>query len=468
MKVKQLLAAATIFLMSVISYAVMAQAGTNTLADGNYRLSNQFTGPNKVLALSPDGKIYLADKKENDNTQIWELAANNGNYRRLTNKAKGKNFSLDLVNEGNNSNKVRIAATGNFTGQAWLLTPFSNDAYRLTTQWQTDKKSLDVINNGSKDQVYLAASGNYSGQMWQFTPAVTNPATQSAPNPTPATTACGITIKYQGYMTPGSIMSEHEALVSANGRYQFRNNGGSYVIEEVVNRNTCQFKQVYDFSLVVTLSPNSSRFNGGKRGFSYTKEGDIFYIPNVSLGIFSNNPKNPSNHRDSPKVNIVGKSTKLELTNDGILRLVNSSGQVVWTTTSESSKPASTSSAAGNDVYSKIMAMKGKYPQGMDWTDNNYEKPGGSFTGCYAFSIILMNAAFGDNRTERKYTNFKEIRIGDMVRVNKNTHSMIVIGKDNNQFTFTEGNYGGKINWGRTMTIAELKDSFDYGLTSYP
>ena len=265
-------------------------------------------------------------------------------------------------------------------------------------------------------------------------------------------------------------MSENEALLSANGRYQFRNSGTRYVIEEVLNRNTCQFKQVYDFSLVVTLSPNSSRFNGGKRGFSYTKEGDIFYIPNVSLGVFSDNPKNPSNHRDSPKANVVGKSTKLELTNEGILRLVNNNGQVIWTTTSESSKPspASTTSVADNQVYNKIMAMKAKYPQGMAWTDNNYDRPGGSNTGCYAFSMILMNNAFGDKRDERKYTNFNEIRIGDMVRVNKNTHSMTVIAKDNNQFTFAEGNWGGKINWGRTMTIAELKDSFDYGLTSYP
>lgn len=150
---------------------------------------------------------------------------------------------------------------------------------------------------------------------------------------TPDTPACGITIKYNGFMTPGSMMLENEALVSANGRYWFRNKDGSYVIEEVLNRNTCQFKQVYNFTLVVTLSPYASTFNGGKRAFSYTKEGDILYIPNISLGKFSDNPKNPSQHRDSPKVNVVGKSTKFELTNEGILRLVNNNGQVIWTTT---------------------------------------------------------------------------------------------------------------------------------------
>jgi|GEM_PF-1056215 len=151
---------------------------------------------------------------------------------------------------------------------------------------------------------------------------------------TPATPACGLTIKYQGFMTPGSLMLENEVLVSANGRYQFRNSGGSYVIEEILNRNNCQFKQVYDFTLVVTLMPpHMYPFNGSKRGFSYTKDGDIIYIPNVSVGVFSENPKNPSKHRDSPKTNVVGKSTKLELTNEGILRLVNNNGQVIWTTT---------------------------------------------------------------------------------------------------------------------------------------
>lgn len=154
-----------------------AETGTatnsNNLANGSYRLSNQFTGPNKVLALNADGQIYLADRNENDNSQIWELTANSNynGYYRLTNKAKGANFSLDIVNEGDKSSKLMIYASGRQSGQAWLLTPLGNGNFRLTTQWQSDKKSLDVINGGNKDQVHLSASGNYSGQYWQFTPA---------------------------------------------------------------------------------------------------------------------------------------------------------------------------------------------------------------------------------------------------------------------------------------------------------
>ncbi len=144
----------------------------------------------------------------------------------------------------------------------------------------------------------------------------------------------------------------------------------------------------------------------------------------------------------------MGKSTKLELTNEGILRLINDKGQVIWTTTSESSKSTSKPAVSDvtNDVYNKIMAMKTKYPQGMARTDDNRYQLNPSFIECYAFSLILMDAAFGEESTERKYTNFNEIRVGDMLRVNTKTHSMIVIGKDNNQFTFAERNYGGKIN----------------------
>lgn len=128
---------------------------------------------------------------------------------------------------------------------------------------------------------------------------------------------------------------------------------------------------------------------------------------------------------------------------------------------------APTASINSTTVYTKMMALKAKYPHGMKWTDANVYNNSGS-TGCYAFAMILMDAAFGNTRHEREYTNFNEIRIGDMLRINNDSHSVIVIGKDDKQFTFAEANWGEKIHWGRTMTIAAVKSSFNYGLTSYP
>lgn len=40
--------------------------------------------------------------------------------------------------------------------------------YRLTTNWQGDDKSLDVINDGNNNKLILAQTGHYSGQCWRF------------------------------------------------------------------------------------------------------------------------------------------------------------------------------------------------------------------------------------------------------------------------------------------------------------
>jgi hypothetical protein len=40
----------------------------------------------------------------------------------------------------------------------------------LTTQWQGDQKSLDIINDGTNNKLQLADTGDYSGQFWKFIP----------------------------------------------------------------------------------------------------------------------------------------------------------------------------------------------------------------------------------------------------------------------------------------------------------
>jgi hypothetical protein len=75
---------------------------------------------------------------------------------RIQNLALGSSFSLDTG---------VIAATGNYSGQYWSLTPLGGGAYRLTNLFQGDATSFDTTQ--------MAASGNYSGQYWTLT-AVTN------------------------------------------------------------------------------------------------------------------------------------------------------------------------------------------------------------------------------------------------------------------------------------------------------
>ena len=45
-----------------------------------------------------------------------------------------------------------------------------NSYYRLTTKWQGEGKSLDIVNDAKDNQPILETTGNYAGQYWKLTP----------------------------------------------------------------------------------------------------------------------------------------------------------------------------------------------------------------------------------------------------------------------------------------------------------
>ena len=92
-----------------------------------------------------------------------------GYYYRLTTSWQGDGKSLDVVNDGTN-NKVQLAASGSYYGQFWKFTSLGNGYYRMTNQWRGDGMSLDVVNDGTNNKVQLAATGAYTGQFWKLTP----------------------------------------------------------------------------------------------------------------------------------------------------------------------------------------------------------------------------------------------------------------------------------------------------------
>tara|TARA_R110002020_G_scaffold150446_3_gene327180 strand:+ start:5041 stop:5604 length:564 start_codon:yes stop_codon:yes gene_type:complete len=96
--------------------------------------------------------------------QAQEL--DNGQYYRLTTQWQGDGKSLDVVNDGANDQLI-LADTGDYSGQYWKFTWLGDGYYRLTTQWQGEGKSLDVVNDGTNDKLILADTGNYSGQNWR-------------------------------------------------------------------------------------------------------------------------------------------------------------------------------------------------------------------------------------------------------------------------------------------------------------
>lgn len=125
---------------------------------------------------------------------------------------------------------------------------------------------------------------------------------------------------------------------------------------------------------------------------------------------------------------------------------------------------------ADNQVYDTIIAQKAVFPEGMHWTnDNYYEWKGGTYTGgfgCAGFAFAVSDAAFGDTRAQihKDYTN---IRVGDILRVDNDSHSVIVLEVRENSVIVAEGNYNASIHWGREIPKAQLIDPYSYIMTRY-
>ena len=140
--------------------------------------------------------------------------------------------------------------------------------------------------------------------------------------------------------------------------------------------------------------------------------------------------------------------------------------------------PVSTSTAAAKAmtaqeaaVYSKLIAMKASYPEGKKWTnDNYYAWKGGTYRGgygCAGFAFIMSDTAFGST-TAKIHTNFSSVKVGDIIRTDNNTHSVIVMRVlTNGSVEVAEGNYNSSIHWGRVISLEELNTSASYVMTRY-
>ena len=96
----------------------------------------------------------------------------------------------------------------------------------------------------------------------------------------------------------------------------------------------------------------------------------------------------------------------------------------------EDTREAATELLDEKEVYKKIIALKEKYPEKMPWTDENfYAWKGGIFgggSGCAGFAFLLSDEAFGDLKA-RNHSDFTKLRVGDMVRINNDTHFVIIL-----------------------------------------
>lgn len=131
---------------------------------------------------------------------------------------------------------------------------------------------------------------------------------------------------------------------------------------------------------------------------------------------------------------------------------------------------ASSTASLEEQVYNTLISQKAVFPEGMSWTNDNYVPwRGGTYSGgygCAGFAFHLSDTAFGDARA-KVHTDYANIRVGDILRINNDTHSVVVLEVRANSIIVVEGNFNSAIHWGRELPISSLAGPGNYIMTRY-
>ena len=86
--------------------------------------------------------------------------------------------------------------------------------------------------------------------------------------------------------------------------------------------------------------------------------------------------------------------------------------------------------------------------------------------GCAAFASILSDAAFGKKTVAKKIKHpaAARIRVGDILRMGNDSHSVVVLKVTESGFVIAEGNFNSSIHWGRKIS---KNAKIDYMYTRY-
>lgn len=122
------------------------------------------------------------------------------------------------------------------------------------------------------------------------------------------------------------------------------------------------------------------------------------------------------------------------------------------------------------NAYNIMIGFKNSYPEGMRYTnDDFYAWNGGIYYGgygCAGFAFMLSDAVFGKNPSTIHY-DMSKIRVGDILRINNDTHSVIVLEVNNDGIVVAEANYNSSVHWGRKFSWSKLSSCLDYVMTRY-
>lgn len=121
-------------------------------------------------------------------------------------------------------------------------------------------------------------------------------------------------------------------------------------------------------------------------------------------------------------------------------------------------------------IYDALIAQQAVFPEGMNWTnDNFYRWKGGIYTGgygCAGFAFAVSDAAFGEAPAVM-HTDYSNVKVGDILRLDNDTHSVIVLEVKADSVVVAEGNYNGSIHWGREIPKSKIMGAGSYIMTRY-
>lgn len=155
----------------------------------------------------------------------------------------------------------------------------------------------------------------------------------------------------------------------------------------------------------------------------------------------------------------------------------NQAGQTAQPSQTQKPAPSTTPPAGGGEeisesaVLAAINGLKAAYPEGMRWTnDNSHFSAGVNMTGygCAGFALICSDAAFGSLPVTETHSDFDRVRVGDILRVSNDTHSVVVLEKRADSVIVAEGNFNSSIHWGREISRGELERGNFSAQTRYP
>lgn len=140
--------------------------------------------------------------------------------------------------------------------------------------------------------------------------------------------------------------------------------------------------------------------------------------------------------------------------------------------TCKEKSPDSSLAADSVSIYNALIAFKNKYPEGTAF-DNSviyewfYDNCSYCDAGCAAFASELSIEVFGTEAyVELTDITIADVRVGDSLRINGNTHTVIVLEVYSDYIVIAEANFNGKVHWGRTLTESQVANA-NYLISRY-